>query len=210
MLGVDRWRRILNCAAVGLVLLVAACAGRGNLPPAMLSAEEALPPLYQIGPGDSLTIFVWRQPEVTTGVTVRPDGRITTPLLEDLYVTGMTPVALSAVIEEELGQFIQDPQVTVMVSGFSGPFSQQVRIVGAASQPRALAYRANMTALDVMIAVGGLSTFADGNDTTLIRLVDGEQKEFRLRLDDLIRDGNISANVAILPGDVLIIPERFL
>ena len=198
---------LLRCLAVLLLgLSVVACSGREDLPAAGAPSTEE-PPHYLIGSGDSLTIFVWRNAELSTGVTVRPDGRISVPLIEDLYVSGKTPSELSREIEKELGKFIQDPFVTVIVGGFVGPFTQQVRIVGEATQPRALPYRANMTMLDAMISVGGITEFADGNDATIVRVVDGEQKEYRARIEDLIKDGDISANVALLPGDIIIIPE---
>jgi len=187
-------------------VLVFACSSKEDLPTASLVASGE-PPHYLIGPGDSLTIFVWRNAELSTGVVVRPDGRISVPLIEDLYVSGKPSSDVAREIEQELAKYIQDPFVTVIVGGFVGPFSQQVRVVGEAAQPQAIPYRADMTMLDVMIAVGGLTEFADGNDATIVRLVDGEQKEYRARIDDLIKDGDISANVALLPGDVIIIPE---
>ena len=194
--------------AIFVAFAVGACADNRELPPALVDAPEE-PPLYQIGAGDSLTIFVWRNAELSTSVTVRPDGRISVPLIEDLYVEGKNPTELARVIEEEIGQFVQDPIVTVIVTGFVGTFPQQVRVIGEASRPLSLPYRANMTALDALIAFGGLTDFADGNDTTLVRIVDGEQKEYRVRLDDLAKDGDITANVALKPGDILIIPESF-
>ncbi|MGD1876757.1 MAG: XrtA/PEP-CTERM system exopolysaccharide export protein [Kiloniellaceae bacterium] len=184
------------------------CSSKPEVPAAQAATPE-VPPLYQIGSGDSLTIFVWRNAELTTSVAVRPDGRISVPLIEDLYVEGKNPSALAREIESELAVYIQDPLVPVMVGGFVGTFPQQVRIVGAASQPRAIPYRANMTVLDVVIQTGGLTEFADGNNTTLVRMEDGAPKEYRVRLDDLLEDGDISANVALLPGDILIVPETF-
>jgi polysaccharide export outer membrane protein len=198
-------------AAVGVTfatLTLGACSPKPEVPVALVEVPE-LPPLYQIGPGDSLTIFVWRNAELTTSVTVRPDGRISVPLIEDLYVEGKNPSTLSREIESELAVYIQDPLVTVMVGGFVGTFPQQVRIVGEASQPQSIPFRANMTLLDVIIQAGGLTDFADGNNTTLVRMQDSETKEFRVRLDDLLNDGDISANVALLPGDILIVPESF-
>jgi polysaccharide export outer membrane protein len=177
--------------------------------PAALAEVPETPPLYQVGAGDSLTIFVWRNAELTTTVTVRPDGRVSVPLIEDLYVEGKNPSDLAREIEAELAVYIQDPLVTVIVGGFVGTFPQQVRIVGEASQPQAIPYRANMTLLDVIIQTGGLTEFADGNNTTLVRTQDGAQNEYRVRLDDLLDDGDISANVALLPGDILIVPETF-
>jgi polysaccharide export outer membrane protein len=190
-----------------LVALVG-CADRIELP-ALSDQTPEERPFYQIGPGDSLTIFVWKNPDLTTGVTVRPDGRISVPLLEDLDVTGKTPTELGQDIEEELAVFVQDPLVTVIVNGFIGPFSQQVRVVGEAGNPQALAYRANMTLLDVMIEVGGLTEFADGNASIVVRQVDGQEKQYSVRLADLVRDGDISANRELLPGDILIVPESF-
>ncbi len=194
--------------ALGTALPLAACSDKENLPQAEFDAS-VVPPLYEIGPGDSLTIFVWRNPELSTSVTVRPDGRVSVPLIEDLYVEGKTPTDLAREVEGELSQYVQDPLVTIIVGGFAGTFPQQVRIIGEASSPIALPHQANMTVLDAMIAVGGLTTFADGNRTTLVRFDEGEQKEYRVRLDDLVRDGDITANVALLPGDILIIPESF-
>lgn len=198
-------------AAMGTILAVlgvSGCSDNRGLPPATVEVPE-VPPLYQIGAGDSLTIFVWRNAELTTGVSVRPDGRISVPLIEDLYVEGKNPTELAREIESELAVYIQDPLVTVIVGGFVGTFPQQVRVVGEASQPQAILYRANMTLLDVIIQTGGLTEFADGNSTALVRVEDGELKEYRVRVDDLLNDGDISANVALLPGDILIVPETF-
>jgi len=142
-------------------------------------------------------------------VTVRPDGRISVPLIEDLEVTGKTPTQVARDIEKALGVFVQDPIVTVIMGGFVGPFQDQIRVVGEAGRPQALSYRDAMTLLDVMIAVGGVTDFAAGNRATITRVVDGKQQQFRVRLDDLIRDGDISANVKVLPGDVLMIPEAW-
>lgn len=182
---------------------------RGETLPTAQLGEESEAPVYQIGAGDTLQIFVWRNPELSTVVPVRPDGRISIPLIEDLVVSEKTPSELAREIEEELGVFVQDPIVTVIVTGFVGPFTQQVRVVGEAALPQGIPYRANMTLLDVMIAVGGLTEFADGNGATIVRLVEGEQRLFSARLEDLVKDGDITANVAMLPGDVLIVPESF-
>lgn len=185
------------------------CTSYEDAPPAPPVDDQAEVPLYIIGPLDSLSVFVWRNPELSTGAVVRPDGRLTLPLVEDLPAAGKTPVELAREIEKALSEYILDPIVTVSVGGFVGPFSQQIRIVGEASRPQAIPYRANMTMLDVMISVGGLTEFADGNGTTLVRNVEGEQKKYRVRLDDLLQDGDISANVAVLPGDVIIVPESW-
>ena len=165
--------------------------------------------MYLIGPGDSLSVFVWNNPEVSTTVTVRPDGMISTNLVEDLKVTGQSPTEAARQIEGALSKYIKDPIVTVIVGGFIGPYSEQVRILGEATSPQTLAYRQNMTVLDVMIAVGGITDFADGNDASIIRVVGGTQKQYSVRLNDLVRDGDISANVDMLPGDILIIPEAW-
>jgi polysaccharide biosynthesis/export protein len=196
---------------VGLVALVlGACASSGQLPSAQfVSAKEGPGPDYIIGPSDQLQIFVWRNPEVSTTVTVRPDGRISVPLIDDLPATGKTSTQLARDIETALRKYIQDPLVTVMVTQFTGPFAQQVRVVGEAQQPQAIPYRANMTLLDVMIQVGGLTEFAAGNSAKLIRMVDGKQKQYHVHISDLIKDGDVRANVEVLPGDVIIIPESF-
>ncbi|MFT5394367.1 MAG: polysaccharide export outer membrane protein [Gammaproteobacteria bacterium] len=164
---------------------------------------------YIIGPGDSLNIFVWRNPELSQSVPVRPDGKISVPLVEDLQASGKTSTELAREVEEVLSTYVKDPLVTVIVGGFVGVFGDQIRVVGEAAQPQALPYRAQMTVLDVMIAVGGLTEFAAGNNARLIRQVDGKQEIGALRLEDLLRDGDISANVPVVPGDILIIPEAW-
>lgn len=193
--------------AVMAMGILAACA-RSELP-SVLKAESAPTPRYLIGPGDQLEIFVWRNPEVSRAVPVRPDGRISVPLIEDLVAVNKTPTQLARDIERELSTYIQEPLVTVIVTGFIGPFPQQVRIIGEATTPRAIPYRANMSMLDVMIAVGGITDFAAGNRAVIVRNVNGKQREYRLRLDDLVRGGDITANVQVLPGDVVIIPESW-
>jgi len=181
-----------------------------------LPAEPFVPPQegpgepYLIGPLDNLQVVVWRNPELTQSSQVRPDGRFSMPLVDDIEATGKTPEQLARDIEQQLEEYLASPIVSVIVTGFVGPFSQQVRVVGEAAQPQSIPYRANMTLLDVMISVGGLTDFSDGDRARLIRFIDGEQREFRLRIDDLIRDGDINANVKILPGDVIIIPESIL
>jgi polysaccharide export outer membrane protein len=164
---------------------------------------------YVIGPGDSLQIFVWRNPEVSQGVTVRPDGMITTPLVEDLPASGKTPTQLARDIEKALETYIRQPIVTVLVGGGTGPYNEQIRVVGEASKPQALPYKEHMTLLDLMIVVGGTTQFADGNNASIVRMVNGQLKPFRVRIDDLLKDGDITANVDMLPGDILIIPESW-
>ena len=163
---------------------------------------------YIIGPGDDLTIFVWRNPELTRSVPVRPDGKISVPLVEDLVASGKTATELAREVEQVLATYVKDPLVTVIVGGFSGVYATQIRAVGEASQPLALPYRAQMTVLDVMIAVGGLTDFADGNAATILRSSD-QGKQYAVRLKDLIKRGDISANVEMRPGDILIIPQSF-
>jgi polysaccharide export outer membrane protein len=172
-------------------------------------APAQVTPDYIIGAGDSVNIFVWRNPELSSSVPVRPDGKITTPLIEDVPASGKTPTQLARDMEKELGVYVKNPVVTVMMSGFRGPYSQQIRVVGQATNPRALTYRDQMTLLDLMIAVGGLTQFAAGNRSTVVRYVDGEWQQFTVRIDDLINDADISANAYMLPGDILIIPESW-
>jgi len=162
---------------------------------------------YQIGPGDQLQIFVWRNPDLSTSVPVRPDGKISTPLVEDMLAVGKSPTQLSRDIETVLAEYVKSPQVNVMVTGFVGTFSEQIRVVGKAAEPRALSYRDKMTLLDVMIEVGGLDEAAAGNRAKIVRRYGGQQREIDVRLNDLLNKGKISANMEMMPGDVLIIPE---
>jgi polysaccharide export outer membrane protein len=164
---------------------------------------------YLIGPGDSINIIVWRNPEVSMSVPVRPDGKITTPLVEDLPASGKTSTELARDIEKALAKFIQQPVVTVVVSSFVGTYGEQIRVIGQAARPQALPYRRDMSLMDVMIAVGGTTEFAAGNRASLVRTVDGKQQKFNVRIDDLVKDGDISANVPVRPGDVLVIPESY-
>lgn len=179
------------------------------LPAADMGLKKVADYNYIVGPGDNVNIFVWRNPEVTMSVPVRPDGKITTPLVEDLQASGKSPSELARDIEKVLSAYIKDPSVTVIVTGFVGPYDQQIRVVGEAAKPQALPYRERMTLLDVMIAVGGLTEFAAGNRTTLVRRVNGQEQTYQVYIEDLIKDGDISANVYMLPGDVLIIPETW-
>ena len=181
-----------------------------QLPPAsFVSPQEGPGEEYIIGPLDDLTIFVWRNPELGAKVQVRPDGRITTPLITDMPAVGKTPRMLSDDIKLALTKYIENPLVSVIVNNFSGTFSQQVRIVGATDKPASIPYRANMTLLDAMISVGGLSEFAAGNRARLVRFDkdSGKQKEYQVRLNDLLKKGDTRANVMLAPGDVIIIPE---
>jgi len=193
------------------LLLVSGCGSLGGneqLPSAQfVSSNEGPGPQYVIGPLDSLRIFVWRFPELSSTVTVRPDGRLSVPLIDDLPATGKTPTQLARDMEEQLSQYVESPVVSVIVEDFQGPYVQQVRVVGSAADPQAIPYRANMTLLDVMIVVGGMTEFASGNRSTLARVEGNGQKEYTIRLGDLLKDGDVSANVSIQPGDVIIIPE---
>ena len=190
----------------GAAGLLGACRTRNPLAPADDSAPMHD---YLIGPGDSVNIIVWRNPEVSLTVAVRPDGKITTPLVEDLAASGKTSTQLARDIEQALGKFIQQPVVTVIVTNFSGPYGEQIRVIGEAAKPQALPYRLGMSLMDVLIAVGGVTDFAAGNKASIIRVREGTQQQLRVRLDDLLKDGDISANVMMRPGDVLLIPESF-
>lgn len=164
---------------------------------------------YIIGPGDSLEMFVWGNPEITRSVSVRPDGKISFPLVEELSASGKTSYQLAREIEKELAKYIRDPLVTVIVGGGLGPYSEQIRVLGQAGKPQAVNYKENMSLLDLMIQVGGLTQYAAGNRAIIVRKVNGIEQEFRLRIEDLIEGGDISANINVLPGDILIIPETY-
>ena len=197
----------LACLAVALAALaLGGCATR-----APMVADTSAAPLhdYLIGPGDNVNIIVWRNPEVSMSVPVRPDGKITTPLVEDLQASGKTSTDLARDIEKALAKFIQQPVVTVIVTGFVGTYGEQIRVIGQAAKPQALPYRRDMSLMDVLIAVGGVTEFASGNNASIIRKVDGKLQKMPVRLNDLIKEGDISANMAMRPGDVLVIPESF-
>jgi polysaccharide export outer membrane protein len=202
---------LAGCVVAALAFPPAAAArDLPQLPPATFVATQEGPgEEYVIGPLDELTVFVWRNPELGAQVQVRPDGRITTPLITDMPAVGKTPSMLAEDIKLQLSQYIQDPLVSVIVNKFAGTFSQQVRVVGATEKPASIPFRANMTLLDAMIAVGGLSEFAAGNSAKLVRFdkSTGKQKEYALRLSDLLKKGEAKANVLLQPGDVIIIPE---
>ena len=190
-----------------------ACSGGGGrtaLPPASYVASREQPgEEYVIGPLDQLNIFVWRNPELSAKVQVRPDGRITTPLIADMPAVGKTPAQLADDMKKALSEYVQNPIVQVIVENFSGTFSQQVRIVGATEKPASIPYRANMTLLDAMIAVGGLSQYAAGDRAKLVRFdrKTGKQQEYPLQISKLLKRGDVQANVRLEPGDVIIIPE---
>lgn len=189
--------------------LLTACAGADYTATNLPEEVADRPQDYTIGPGDALQIFVWDHEDLSTGVQVRPDGKISTPLVEDLQAAGKTATELARDIEGVLSEYVRSPVVTVIMQSFAGAPQQQVRVVGQAVQPRALQYKQGMTVLDVMIEVGGLSEFAAGNNSKIIREIDGRKVEIAVRIADLLNEGNIGQNVRMLPGDVLIIPESF-
>jgi polysaccharide biosynthesis/export protein len=203
--------RIQRLAALACVALLgaalAACSSVSTAPRAPQLVDS--PNLrYRIGPLDTLNIVVWRNPELSSTVTVRPDGFISSPLVEDMRASGRNPIDLSRDIEQALAKYIREPVVSVVVSGFQGIYADQIRIVGEAAKPQAVPYRQNMTILDVMIQAGGMTDFADGNAAVLIRGAEGG-KQYGVRLKDLLRRGDISANVAMMPGDIIIVPQSW-
>jgi polysaccharide biosynthesis/export protein len=193
-------------AAAGAVLL-SACSSvpLPTLPP-VSAGNEGPDYSYVIGAGDNVNIIVWRNPELSMSVPVRPDGKVSAPLVEELVAQGKTPPQLARDVEKKLATYVRDPIVTVIVTGFIGPYSEQIRVVGEAARPQFLPYKQKMSLLDVMIAVGGLTDFADGNKATILRGAEGN-KQYAVRLKDLIRRGDVSANVEMRPGDILIIPQ---
>lgn len=198
----------IKLIVVSLVFaLLAAC---GSTP---VTSDEALEPAeiseYRIGPGDSLNVFVWRNPEISVTVPVRPDGKVSTPLVEDMVAVGKTPTQLARDFEVALSEFIKSPRVNVIVVDFVGAFTEQIRVVGMATAPMALPYRQNITLLDVMIEVGGLAEGASGNRAKIVRKKGNQDVEMRVRINDLLDKGDISQNVRMMPGDVLIIPRSF-
>lgn len=183
--------------------LLAACAPAHPPAPALVASADYR---YLIGPGDTVSIVVFRNPELSMTVPVRPDGKVAAPLVEDLPAVGKDSTTLARDIEKALAKFIRDPVVTVVVTGFVGAYSEQIRVVGEAAKPQVLPYKQKMTLLDVMIAVGGMTEFADGNGATILRTAEGN-KQYSVRLKDLLKRGDISANVEVKPGDVVIIPQ---
>lgn len=202
-------RRATGIAMVGAMLALSGCMTTPDYPSLAADRTEAPKHEYLIGPGDTVNITVWRNPEVSLSVPVRPDGKITTPLVQDMAASGKTATQLARDLEKSLEKYIQQPIVTVIVTGFVGPYSEQIRVIGQAAKPQALPYRENMSLMDVLIAVGGVTEFASGNKAVIVRNVEGKQQSFSVRLNDLIKRGDLSANAAMRPGDVLIIPESF-
>jgi polysaccharide export outer membrane protein len=191
-----------------VLLLVSGCATTKHAPPPSpivpASSEK-----YIIGPGDTLQVFVWRYPEVSTTVPVRPDGRITMPLVEDMQAVGKTSTQLARDLEQALDKYLKGPVVTVTITQFVGTFKEQIRVVGQAVKPQALTYRDELSLLDVMIEVGGLTEFAAGNKAKLVRRTGNSQQTYDLRLADLLDKGDMSANIAMQPGDSVVIPESW-
>ncbi len=188
---------LLACAVV-----VVGCSSSPSKPPAPTGPTPSTE--YRIGPGDALQVFVWNRPELSVTVPVRPDGHVSTPLVENMKAAGKTPSELSRDMETALAEYVRTPKVNVIVTSFIG--GDQVRVVGQAARPQSLPFRVGMTLLDVMIAVGGLGEFAAGNRAQLSRIVNGQQTKTRIRLQDLL-NGDMSANLPVLPGDVISIPE---
>lgn len=199
-----RWVRPLLLLIIGAVCLAGCSSTKLPAPPDVAAKDYS----YVIGAGDALNILVWRNPELSMSVPVRPDGKIAAPLVDELMVQGKTSVQVAREIEAQLSKYVRDPVVTVIVTAFVGPYSEQIRVVGEAAKPQFLPYKQQMTLLDVMIAVGGLTDFAAGNEAVIMRTAEGN-KQYAVRLKDLIRRGDLSANVMMRPGDILVIPQSF-
>jgi polysaccharide biosynthesis/export protein len=201
-----RFRFLVLVGAALIAAMMMGCQSNPYPPAPQIAATPDY--LYKVGPGDTINVNVWRNPEISASVPVRPDGKITAPLIEDLPALGKDPATLARDIEKALSKYIRDPTVTVIVSGFVGPYPEQIRVLGEASKPQALPYRQGMTLLDLMIAVGGVTDFADGNNASIMRTSEGG-KQYSVRLKDLIRRGDMSANVDVKPGDILLIPQSW-
>lgn len=196
----------------GVASLVFAFAGCGSTPDKgeAVASPTATPDYeYLIGPGDTMEIFVWGNPDLSTSVAVKPDGKITTRLVENIDASGKTASQLARDIERAYGEYVKSAVVSVILTGFQGVPYQQVRIVGQAAKPLSIPYRKHMTVLDAMIDVGGLTEFAAGNRAVLVRNFQGNRQTIGLRLDDLLKDGNINANIGMYPGDIIIVPEAW-
>lgn len=201
-------RRFLGAAFFLSVGLLGGCAGMNSSHPPAPSRVTDFEYSYIVGPGDSINIMVAGHPELSMAVLVRPDGKISAPMIDELLAQGKTSVEVARDIEKALGKYVIDPIVTVIVSGVVGPYSEQIRVIGEAGKPQFLPYKHKMTMLDVMIAVGGLTQFAAGNRATILRASEGN-KQYSVRLKDLVKDGDVSANVEMKPGDILIIPQSW-
>jgi len=187
-------------------LLLASCSSLG---PSLVGVGVPGTPEYIIGPGDTLNVFVYRAPELSADVPVRPDGRISTPLAPDIVALGRTPTQLASAIQDQLKRYVKEPNVTVMVTTFAGPADRQIRVIGEVAEPLALPYRAQLSVLDLMIASKGLTRFAAGNRSVIVRQAPEGPRRYNVRLDDLLKDGDISQNVAMEPGDTLFVPQAW-
>jgi len=192
-----------------VLLCLAACSSSLPRPDSVATASASETGEYLIGPGDTLDIFVWGQPDLSVTVPVRPDGRVSTPLIDDLVAVGKTPTQLAEEMQVALSEYIRSPEVNVIVQGFVGTFGSQIRVLGQVTEPGSVPFRERMTLLDVIIEVGGLTEFAAGNRSRLVRVVDGTSEEFRVRIDDLVNKGRIEENILMQPGDIVIVPEAF-
>ena len=208
---VSRWSALRTVVTLFLAIGLAACDTLPDAPtvPAADSFATASAAEYRIGAGDDLSIFVWQDRDLSVQTKVRPDGKIALPLIQEIQAAGTSPNELGKAIQEQLRPYVQDPVVTVIVTNFVGPLSEQIRVVGEAAKPQSLSYRAEMTVLDALVAAGGLTQFADGNKAVLVRRNGEASERYRLRLADLLERGDVSANVALVPGDVLIIPQTY-
>lgn len=200
---------ILRWFVRGVIAFLVVLGGCAPTYPPLTEPETRVETPYLIGPGDTIRVDVWRSPELSLTIPVRPDGKISTPLVDDMQASGKTTGQLAADIEKSLSKYVQQPVVTVIITKFVGRYSEQVRVIGEATKPQALPYRENMTLLDVMIAVGGITDFADGNKASIRRTTGGKTQQFGVRLKDLVREGDLSANVPMRPGDILIIPQSY-
>jgi len=202
--------KLTHVAAALLLLSPIAAQAQSNAAAPAPAASANVAADYQIGPGDELQVFVWKNPDLSVTLPVRPDGRISTPLVADIQAQGKTPTALAADLRAALSKYVQDPVVTVLVRTVAAPGSSaSIRVIGAAATPKTVPYRAGLTVLDVMIDVGGLNTYAAGNDAQIIRTQNGVSRGIPVHLADLMKSGDLKANVQLMPGDVVRIPERW-
>lgn len=212
-MSLQHYKPIISKLVISIMLLgIYGCSSQAVLPQATLKPSITKNPEnyhYLVGPEDTLAVFVWNNAEISGTFEVRPDGMISTSLVEDIQVSGKTPTQIARDIEKALATYIREPIVTVSVTEFNGPFSEQVRVIGEATTPKALPYTEHLTMLDVMIQVGGLTEFAAGNSAVLSRIEEGRYKEYALRLEDLVQDGDIASNIDVLPGDIITIPEAW-
>ncbi len=196
-----------SCWLVPVIICLAACSSSLPRPDPASAASASETGEYLIGPGDTLKVFVWGQPDLSVIVPVRPDGRVSTPLIDDLVAVGKTPTQLAAEMQVVLSEYLRSPEVNVIVQDFVGTFGSQIRVLGQVTEPGSVPFRERMTLLDVMMEVGGLTRFAAGNRGRLVRVVDGSSEEFRVRVEDLVNKGRIEENIDMRPGDIVIIPE---